>query len=476
MAHGVLGTLPQRRIMRDQAVRLKAAYLRSRRPLARTRAWLVRARELSPLTLRGVSVGALTALALRYYGFQALDAVWYVTGLGLLALFFLALLSVLVAAARMKVWLLRSQRQALGKAPTRAASETRRPVDTGFSLPNLRFWLLVEVRLEVREPVGVELAPERVGGQLVERVRFHDHGEVRQVARTIVVRDVFGLASIGLRQSAPVEVDVLPHAGALRSLPLLRSLSGGDDIPHPMGIEQGDRLELRRYAPGDPARFIHWKVFARTQKLVVRMPERALSRAQRVAAYLIAGPADGASAAAARVALEEGVLGADFRFGADGSPEPTREQAAALVSLRRSSAARAHSGEQLPSFLQELDREGPSSLVLFVPAASGPWVEKVATLLQKQARSARVVIGVDGITQREGASWVERLTLAPRASTQIQLTELRALITAYKRAGCEVVVLDRESGRLLGDAHLNRPGQGQRDLGALSTASAGAAA
>jgi uncharacterized protein (DUF58 family) len=429
-----------------------------------------------PLTLRGASVGALTALALRYYGFEALDAVWYVTGLGLLALFFLALLGVLVAAARMKLWLVRAQRQALGKAPARAASETRRPVDTGFVLPNLRFWLLVEVRVEVRAPAAVELEPTRVGSRLVERVRFGDHGEVRNLARTIVVRDVFGIASIGLRQSAAVEVDVLPHAGALRSLPLLRSLSGGDDIPHPMGLEQGDRLELRRYAPGDPARFIHWKVFARTQKLVVRMPERALSRAQRVAAYLVAGPADAASAAAARVALEEGVLGADFRFGADGSPQPTREQASALVSLRRSSAARANSAEQLTSFLQELDREGPSSLVLFVPATQGPWVERIATLLQKQARSARVVIGVDGITQRQGASWLERLTLAPRVSTQIQLAELRALITSYKRAGCEVVVLDRESGRLLGDAHLNRAAVVSSAGSAAATPHEGAAA
>jgi hypothetical protein len=237
-----------------------------------------------------------------------------------------------------------------------------------------------------------------------------------------------------------------------------------------MGIEQGDRLELRRYAPGDPARFIHWKVYARTQKLVVRMPERALARAQRVAAYLVAGPADAASAAAARVALEEGVLGADFRFGADGSPEPTRELASALVALRRSNprvreedprtttAASGQGGEQLVSFLQQLDREGPSSLVLFVPAADGPWVGRVTTLLHKQARSARVVIGVDGITQREGASWLSRITLAPRASTQIPLVALRALIASYKRVGCEVVVLDRESGRLLGDAHLNRPG------------------
>src|SRR5688500_17743214 len=100
------------------------------------------------------------------------------------------------------------------------------------------------------------------------------------------------------------------------------------------------------------------------------MPERALSRAQRVAAFLIAGEGDGASAAAARVALEEGAFGADFRFGADGSPTPVREVAAALVSLRRSSGARSRSADSLEPFAEAIDREGPSSLVLFVPATS----------------------------------------------------------------------------------------------------------
>jgi uncharacterized protein (DUF58 family) len=294
---------------------------------------------------------------------------------------------------------------------------------------------------------------------LVERVRFGDHGEVRNVARTIVVRDVFGIASIGLRQSAPVEIDVLPHAGALRSLPLLRSLSGGDDIPHPMGLEQGDRLELRRYAAGDPARFIHWKVFARTQKLVVRMPERALSRAQRVAAYLVAGPRDAASAAAARVALEEGAFGADFRFAADGAPLPTREVSAALVAIRRSARARDRAADGLDAYVQELDREGPSSLVLFVPAASGEHVERIGQLLRKRGRAARVVIGVDGIVQDDVRTlWtqLERFALAPSSSTRVSVGLLRELLASYRRHGCEVVIVDRESGCVLGDAHLLR--------------------
>jgi hypothetical protein len=411
---------------------------------------VTRARELVPLTLRGAFVAGLSALALWYYGFEALDGVWYVMGLGLLALACMALLSVVFAAVRMKLWLAGQS----ARVPAKFATETGRALATGFAPPSLRFWLFVEVQLALRTPAHASVETLREGALLGERVRFTDHGELRALARTVFVRDVFGLTSIGLRRDFAVEVDVLPHVGALRSLPLLRSLSGGDDIPHPMGIEQGDRLELRRYAPGDAARFIHWKVYARTQKLVVRTPERALSRAQRVAAYLVAGEGDGASAAAARVALEEGAFGADFRFGADGSPTPIRALAGALVAVRRSSAARARSAEQLESFMQAIDREGPSSLVLFVPAERGPCVERIGALLKKRARTARIVIGIDGVSAQQSASWLERVALLAAGSVRTPLIALRELMAAYQRLGCEVVVLDRESGRVLGDAHL----------------------
>jgi uncharacterized protein (DUF58 family) len=416
----------------------------------RLRGFFARAGELCPLTWRGSSLTVLSLLGLRYYGFAALDAVWYVTGIGLLTLIAVMTLAVLAGALRLKLALRKQDVHAIA-----AGCETGREVGTGFSLPSMRWWLFLDVRIVLRDPPLSNAREQREGGRIHEQVRFGDHGEVRRIARTLLIGDVFGLASLGIRRSDGADVDVLPHAGALRSLPLLRSLSGGDDVPHPMGVEQGDRLELRRYAPGDPARFIHWKVYARTQKLVVRMPERALSRAERVAAYLVAGPADAASAAAARVALEEGAFGTDFRFAADGTPSPSREVSASLVALRRSSAARDHSGEGLLAFLRQLDREGPSSLVLFVPAAEGPWVEQLGGVLSKQKRNARVVIGVDGITQQE-TSWWSTVALLPRSSARVPLATLRSLMAAYRRHGADVVVLDRESGRVLGEAHLAR--------------------
>ena len=133
---------------------------------------------------------------------------------------------------------------------------------------------------------------------VAERGRLRGAGDAsasraftRSVIRRVVVQDAFGLSRIAFQHRQPGPIEVLPHLGGIRRLPVLTSLTGGEEYPHPMGLEDGDRVELRRYVPGDSARFIHWKVFGRTRKLMVRMPERALSRARRTVAYLVAGAA-----------------------------------------------------------------------------------------------------------------------------------------------------------------------------------------
>jgi uncharacterized protein (DUF58 family) len=399
-----------------------------------------------------MGVIASTGCALWLYGFQALDRVWYVAGVGLIGLCVVALVSVLSATLRMGLWL-----RALKETPERERvfAETRRPVHTGFRIPRLRFWPFVEPRIEWLEPSYGQVEELRDGPLFAEQVQLWDHAELRRVTRRIVLRDVFGLASLTLRNKSAIDLAVLPHAGALRGMPLLRSLAGGDDMPHPLGIAQGDRLELRRYAPGDPARFIHWKVYARTQKLVVRMPERALARAHRVAAFLVAGEQDAASAAAARVALEEAAFGTDFCFAADGSPEPARSLEPALSAIRRSSGARESSGKDLAAFVANVEKQGPASYVLFVPPALGPAVDAVQRMVSAQGHPVRVVIGVDGLSTLGPAQWWSRLTLKRAAAAQIPLAVLREVLAAYQRLNCDVVVLDRESGRALGDAHLN---------------------
>lgn len=431
------------RSQRRSGPRQRPVFLRIKRGLGLLR-------DRFPLTSRGLGLLLSAAGGLAWLGYGALDQVWYVAGLGLLALVSLSLVLVLLATLRVVLSL-----RKVGPGPHGAQQriDTRIACMSGYRFARLRFWPLVEARLSVVAPTHVHAEAISAGALADERLTADDHGELRAIERAIEIRDVFGLSAVRLVRRGAVEVDVLPHAGALRSLPMLRSLAGGDDLPHPMGLLAGDRLDLRRYAPGDPARFIHWKVYARTQKLVVRVPERALSRAHRVAAYLIAGARDGASAAVARVALEEGAFGDDFRFGADGTSGATDRIPDALTSICRSAHARDQGGQGLAAFLDTVEREGPVSLLLFAPAELGAEYGVVSDLVARRARPPRIVIGVDGIESLSREPLWKRAALLPAGGVRIQARSLTDTVTAYRRLGAEVLIFDRETGRVLGDAH-----------------------
>src|SRR5207302_1043248 len=103
------------------------------------------------------------------------------------------------------------------------------------------------------------------------------------------------------------------------------------EMEHPRGKPDGELIEMRSYAPGDPMRMILWKVYARTGQLLVREPERAVARCQKSLVYFVAGSGDSASAGVARTALETGLFGPDFVFGADGRGAPATIPADAIA-------------------------------------------------------------------------------------------------------------------------------------------------
>jgi hypothetical protein len=93
-------------------------------------------------------------------------------------------------------------------------------------------------------------------------------------------------------------------------------------------------------------------------------------------------------------------------------------------------------------------------LLLFVPVQAEQVEQCVAALLRERARPLRVVIGVDGVTSETAPGWLERLALSSDRSLRTPLEALQASVRFYKKLGCEVLIVDRDSGRLLGDAHL----------------------
>lgn len=411
-----------------------------------------RAADVWPLTGLGMALALVAAVALFSFGFEKLDLVLLVVGYGGAGL--LAIASLTVASATLGLWL-RLWRASFDWSTS--TFETNTALPTGFSLSSLWWIPLVQVRwVWVSPPDAVT---ERVSrrGRLNETVSLGRRGIFESVTRRITVQDAFGLSRITFehRQAGPLEV--LPHLGGIRRLPVLSSLTGGDEYPHPMGLEDGDRVELRRYVPGDSARFIHWKVFGRTRKLMVRVPERALSRARRTVAYLVTGAHDEAAAAAARAAIEEEALGNDWQFAADGSESATSERDEALHKVMRSSCFSGRSGSGLQRFLGEVDPQGPAALVVFAPPSAGPWLDEMRAVTMRRYGRVRVVIAVDAVHEARAPSRWKRWLLRPSVAAGVARGDLEHVGRVLSQLRCQVVVVDRVSGRVLGDgAHLAR--------------------
>lgn len=413
----------------------------------RVRAAAGRLAGLWPLTPLGMALLVVASVALFIYGFDKLDLVLLVLGYGAIGLLVLSTLVVLGSALGLRLWLRR--------APIRWSTrtfETGVPLPTGFSLPSLWWLPMAQVHWTwVFPPAAVpERSSER--GRLRERARFAQRGIFESVRRRIVVQDAFGLSRIAFEHDQEGPLEVLPHLGGMRRLPVLTSLTGGDEYPHPMGLEDGDRVELRRYVPGDSARFIHWKVFGRTRKLMVRMPERSLSRARKTLAYLIAGPQDEASAAAARAAIEEDALGIDWKFGADGAPSATSDRSDAIHKIMISSGFVGSSGRGLGRFLAEVDPQGPAALVVFAPPTTGPWLDELRSVTMRRYGRVRVVIGVDAVHDSQRQPRWRRWLLRPAQAPGVAREDLERVGRALGKLRCEVVIIDRVSGRVLGDA------------------------
>ncbi len=422
---------------------------RLRRPLVRVGRVARRLADLFPWTPLGLLVGAAATLGLVHFAYGELDLVLLVVGWGAVGLVAVAGLLVAAGALYLK---LRTRPTPRDEA---LVAETGQRTPTGFRLASLAAVPLLQVRWQWESPAGVDVEPVQPSWRgLDERVVLWDRGVIEGVGRRLVVQDAFGLARMAVRHRDPLVLEVRPHRGALRQMPVLTSLAGGDEQPHPMGLEAGDRVELRRYVPGDPARFIHWKVFGRTRKLMVRMPERALTRARRTVAYLVAGADDDATAAAARVAIEQEVLGDEWTFGADGGARDASTVDEAVQLIVRSSAARSEGGAGLRTFLERADAKGPASAVVFVPPRPGPWLEAVRRAAGVRRGRLRVVIGVDGLALAPSPSWLRRvLVRSVRSEAATPAEDFTAVLGALAGARTEVIILDRRTGRQLGDVH-----------------------
>jgi len=406
---------------------------------------------------------ALSALGLVRYGLGRVDLVLLVmgaVGLGLGALSFLVTTITAVA-----LWV------RLRKLPDAAGlkAECGYALRTGFSLPSLWYVPLVKLAWQWETPAAwVSVVPLR--RRLHEEITPQHRGLHERITRRLEVSDAFGLTRIAFRFTEPRGVRFFPSVGNLREVHVVRSLAGGDALSHPGGPPEGERVDLRHYAQGDPIKFVLWKVYARTRQLVVRTPERAISPVRQTVAYVVAGDGDEPAAGAARVAVDSGALGREWVLGADGNDTFAKNAAQALEVLARSATTPdAQRGAGLGRFLDQATPGSTARAVVFVPATPGPWLDRVAAIARQRGSGphgpcpVEFVVCTDGVDRRPRPSWLARATLrlqVPRAEGEgpvgpepTPAADLARVLRTLGGARARVLVVDRKAGRVYTEGH-----------------------
>lgn len=304
----------------------------------------------------------------------------------------------------------------------------------GFYIPRRPF---VEVEWKWLDPTGCEICVQQEHSVWFESIVFDRRCLVEKVERWVEVRDVLGIAAMRTRWTEPTSLEVVPPLTLLDRSTLITSLHLGEELPDPAGEPVGDRVDMRRYASGDPPRFILWKVLARSRKLMVRVPERAFAPTPRMCAYLLAGDQDQLAASLARAVLEGGALGAGWRFGADGSTAFTTTVDGALELVARSGNVGAEKQSGLSEFLTQAEKDGYQSCLLFVPSSQGAWLSACEKTLHAGKIPVTVVVCDDSRPGSQG--------MVGEASAMMQRLEYWVLKPSHRRAPFEPKIV---AGRL----------------------------
>lgn len=409
-----------------------------------------------PLTVQGVLTLLLVAFALRQYAYGSMDLVVFALGICALAILIFSLFCTVVCGVLIQR---RIHHQIDEQASTQESIklEAGFPNESGFELPTLNYFPLIKLQWRIVFP-----------DQLTTRIRVTENSDGNtflreeivpqrrclsaKVIRLFTVSDVLGFCRYSWRQAQTRECLCLPQVNTLRQLPLLRSMTAEDGIPDPTGSPEGDRMEIRRYAPGDSVRDIMWKAYARSGQLNVRLAEKSVFHSQRTLAYLLSSPNDEAAAATARVALQQGILGEDWVFSADGCEEACTTLPSALRAVAGSRAILHPQEYGLDRFMQSQAHAGATHCIVFAAAEQADWIPQLQRSLQQYAGRISLVLATDGLgeTQKQPA-WQRLLLKAPEnrelsSDDQVNKADLLGLLTEIGQFVESMLIIERRSG------------------------------
>jgi len=400
------------------------------------------ARGLFPLTLPGLLLLVVCLASFWWIGVGRMDmVVLAASSVGIFVLFLMLVLVVLAALVTHRRW----TRSRMSEFLEVTSAQKH---DTGFAAPFPRLFPFAEYAVAWDQPRNVDVSFEKTRSGRFENIVPLRRGRHSSIVRRLTVRDFLGLTAVTWARGDSVDLKVVPHSGQLDRMPLLEGLVGGEDVSHPLGDPHGDRVDMRQYTHGDSPRMILWKVFARTRKLLVRVPERAVTARPRSCGYLIAGEGDEPTAGLAKAFIERGGLGENWRFGADGDPRQASNAEEAVDGIVNSGSAPDDMPTGFPEFLTRAQNDGFSTCYLFVPPAEGPWTTTALDAVARTSLRVHILTAIDGPPlEFRPPSLLRRLLFRP-ADARLH-GDLRKLVRRLSSGAFPVTVVDRICGRVI---------------------------
>ena len=124
-------------------------------------------------------------------------------------------------------------------------------------------------------------------------------------------------------------------------------------------------------------------------------------------------------------------------------------------------SSRENGAAGLLAFLSRAEKSGPASCVLFLPATRGAWLPRVLAVLRTR-QPMRVLIGVDAVRETAVPSRWWKILFRRSEQAFVGRSELSELVKALRSVRADVMVLNRETGRVWTETTKRAPGNQPR--------------
>ena len=333
---------------------------------------LHRIRGFFPITSSGVVFLCLAYLVWFGEVSRHQNQILFASILWFLAAFSLIFAVEIVGVILVAILTMRANRGGLSQGTL----ETKQELDSGYRVFR-PFWIpFIEVRVSV-EAAPFEARYNKRGHWIEERIRVASRGRYESVSHLITVRDVFGITSFSFPHTSSFVAEIKPASCHFESIQLAARTSG-EGYSFPAGEAKGELVEMRRYQAGDPLRYILWRVFARSRKLLVRAPEPAVVEEREMFVYFVSGIDDEPSASLTRTFLASFAdARSELYFCADGTDRVSTDIVDALDDVIESARHREHGGESMEAQARYVPAQALNHSFIMVPPTMGAWYENV---------------------------------------------------------------------------------------------------